>query len=122
MLLRDGDSVCAITGFAPPPCCPEAPASAELVHQSAECARIAAELAIRTAFGVDEPDLGVEHLVSFGSFECLALRESADADLIVIGSPPERGLLGWLRSSGVRRLARYAACPVVSVPVGSYTD
>lgn len=121
VLVGAGDSVLAITGYTPPPCAPEAPVGAEAVFHRAECARIAGEIAIGRVFGAHEPGQAVEHLVGFGSMECLALRESAEADLIVVGPQPHQGLLGWFRWSGIKRLTRYASCPVVSVPAGFAT-
>ena len=39
-----------------------------------------------------------------------------DADLIVIGAPPRRGILGRLVTTLAGRLARRAPCPVLAVP------
>lgn len=116
-LLHVGDRLRAVTAFAPPMSTPEAPVCVDVIHQSAECARTAAEIAIGTVFGPSEPGDSVDHVFAAGHLDSLVLRESADAALIVLGTEPTRGLIGRLKPSVTKRVTRHATCPVLSVPV-----
>ena len=116
-LLQRGDTLCAITAFAPPLATPEAPVCVDMIHQSAECARTAAELAIQDVFGSGDQGVVVDHVLAAGNIESLAVRESADAAMIVLGEQQARGWFARRRPSATKRVMRYAACPVLSVPI-----
>ena len=69
-------------------------------------------------------DQGVRYEVAEGPVAReIALRaEELDADLIVIGAPARRGVLGGLGATLGDRLARLAPCPVLAVPRNGARD
>lgn len=72
-------------------------------------------MAIRREAG---PDHGLRCEVVEGPVAREIARRAAelDADLIVIGAPPRRGILGGLVTTLADRLVRRAPCPVLAVP------
>jgi nucleotide-binding universal stress UspA family protein len=114
-LIEPGNAVCVVTAFQPLYVAADASAKIGGLHESAECARTAAELAIRSVFGPDEPGHIVEHVVALGNIDALIDRQSADADLIVLGSRSRRRLFDRFRPSAASRVTRWASCPVISV-------
>jgi nucleotide-binding universal stress UspA family protein len=92
-LIEPGSAVRVVTAFQPPYVAADASATIGGLHETAECARTAAELAECSVFGPDEPGHIVEHVVALGNVDALIDRQRAGADLIVLGSRSRRRLL-----------------------------
>jgi nucleotide-binding universal stress UspA family protein len=82
-------------------------------------AAVAAELdaTLREVFP-DPGDLEIEHRIVEDAAAAALVRESHDADLVVVGSRGLGGFRGLLLGSVGQQVAHHAACPVVIVPHG----
>jgi nucleotide-binding universal stress UspA family protein len=58
----------------------------------------------------------IEQVVVYGSPAEAILQQSADADLVVVGSRGRGGFTGLLLGSVSQQVAHHARCPVVIVP------
>ena len=63
----------------------------------------------------DDPGVVVELLVEEGSAARLLIRESENAELLVVGSRGHGGFVGLLLGSVGQQCAAHARCPVVIV-------
>lgn len=89
-------------------------------HLAAERAAASADLdaAIADVVGA-EPAIEIERRLVEGDAEDVLLSESADADLVVVGSHGRSGIKAALLGSVSRRVVERATCPVVVVKASS---
>ena len=83
-----------------------------------EAARAELDAAIGDAFGAG-PAIEIEKRLVEGDSGDVLARESADADLVVVGSHGHSGIKAALLGSVSRHVVEHAACPVVVVKASS---
>lgn len=89
-------------------------------HIEAERAAARADLDAATAETLgDEPAIEIERRLVEGDARDVLVSESADADLVVVGSHGHSGIKAALLGSVSRHVVERAACPVVVVKASS---
>jgi len=89
-------------------------------HIEAERAAAHADLDAATAEALgDEPAIEIERRLVEGDARDVLVSESADADLVVVGSHGHSGIKAALHGSVSRHVVERAACPVVVVKASS---
>ena len=79
-----------------------------------EAARAALDAAVDEALG-DEPGIEVERKLAEGDAGDVLVAESADAELLVVGSHGRSGFKAAILGSVSRHVVAHASCPVVVV-------
>jgi nucleotide-binding universal stress UspA family protein len=79
-----------------------------------DAAQFALDAAVQDALG-EQPDIEVERKLVEGDAGEAVVAESADAELVVVGSHGRSGISAALLGSVSRHVVSHAACPVVVV-------
>jgi nucleotide-binding universal stress UspA family protein len=81
----------------------------------------AAEWLTELVASLELGDLRVRHRIETGDPAPALARRAGDADLLVVGAHPRRGVLGLTQGSTADACIRDAACPVVVVPAPAHS-
>jgi nucleotide-binding universal stress UspA family protein len=81
----------------------------------------AAEWLAELVAALELGDLTVHHRIETGDPAHALARRAGNADLLVVGAHPRRGVLGLTQGSTADACIREAPCPVVVVPAPSHS-